>query len=31
MRVFPQQKNKCNCRFLFGIVVDFFILVQYVT
>ena len=31
MRVFLQQKNKCNYRFLFGNVVDFFILVQYVT
>ena len=31
MRVFLQQKNQCNYLFLFGILVDFFILVQYVT
>ena len=29
MRVFLQQKNKCNYHFLFGILVDFIILVQY--
>lgn len=29
MRVFLQQKNKCNYHFLFGILVNFIILVQY--